>query len=144
MSYLGVRLSDAILNITYSPDGFLTVAIVAVSLAGFATLVGLVLSLAVQRGQTPGTAWAILWSVTAWGLCSIGTFLVYVQCDTVGIEYLFELPPSEITENVGRALVTAILPAEFGLWFYIVARVKLMSQPSAPLDRQGRPGLGDQ
>jgi len=120
LSYISVRLSDRLLRVSYSPDGFQTVVIMAFSISAISLVLGLFLSLISVRRGTWTWIYAIVFSSVGVIVCTIVSFLIYVQCDTLGIEYLLTLEGSVITKNIQRSVITAIIPCQVIFWGWLV------------------------
>ena len=116
LSFTGVFLSDKILNISHTLDAFLTVPIVAFSLSGFVIAVSTLICIFLNRRSKLNVINCIILSLVLLTASTLLSAAIYVQCDTIGLEYLSFSEPEVMVENLLKGLYTSIIPSQACFW----------------------------
>jgi hypothetical protein len=134
LSFIGVRLSDNVLGVSHSLDGFIIVIIVAFTLSGFALVISLLMNLALSRKGKVSFTRGIMFSLLSLIMCSFLSFLIYLQCDAQGLEHFnfMSLEKSVLIENILKGVITSIIPSQAAWWFYasLFGRKERLNSPS--------------
>jgi uncharacterized membrane protein len=134
LSFIGVRLSDNVLRVSHSMDGFIIVIIVAFTLSGFTLVISLFMNLVLSRKGKVSFKRGIMFSLLSLIMCSFLSFLIYLQCDAQGLEHFnfMSLEKSVLIENILKGVITSIIPSQAAWWFYawLFKRKERLNSPS--------------